>query len=454
MSFNYLSSRIPFWHFDHKNIMVFADGSLGGGFRLQGFDLNCKLDDEVNHFNQAIENLLTSMGEGVRLQVFYRMASNVAPFLDEHKKISQSAPKVSQSVVKARIEHLEKLQSSFFVPEIYFFVRSQPYQYKKRKFFEKRKDFETISEKDYNAYCEDFLQVLGQVKNSLVHAGLGPKRLHTKEWFDLCFDYLNLDRLKRVGRPSLRQSDMNIGEQLALTDLEVERDCLKIGGLYFRCITLKTPPEGFTYSAMAHEFTQLPFHFWLSQNIEVISQSKELAALQLKRRVAFSMSGGSIADIENESKLEDIEGLLRELLTGSEKLLQSDFTVIIWASTKKELESKTDYILKAFREMNQAEGIVETLPCFDIFMNSLPGCCTGMRHLKLKSSNIAHLMPLYAPWSGGKRPVCLIPTRENSLFSFDPFDPQNPNWNGLVFGGSGSGKSFTIAQLMLMFYGQ
>ena len=53
-----------------------------------------------------------------------------------------------------------------------------------------------------------------------------------------------------------------------------------------------------------------------------------------------------------------------------------------------------------------------------------------------------------------KRPVCLFPNRDNVLLSIDPFDPMLPNWNGLVIGSSGAGKSFTLLQLVLMFYGQ
>ncbi|MGG2329527.1 hypothetical protein ACE40V_24550, partial [Salmonella enterica] len=44
--------------------------------------------------------------------------------------------------------------------------------------------------------------------------------------------------------------------------------------------------------------------------------------------------------------------------------------------------------------------------------------------------------------------------REGTVCALDPFAPQLPAWNGLVFGQTGSGKSFTLCQLMLQFYGQ
>jgi len=48
-------------------------------------------------------------------------------------------------------------------------------------------------------------------------------------------------------------------------------------------------------------------------------------------------------------------------------------------------------------------------------------------------------------------PVCLLPNRDFVPFAIDPFAPELPNWNGLVIGGSGAGKSFTLCQLMLQF---
>jgi len=104
--------------------------------------------------------------------------------------------------------------------------------------------------------------------------------------------------------------------------------------------------------------------------------------------------------------------------------------------------------------MNQSEGLLETLPAIDAFVGATPSMCSGFRFKKMKSSNAAHLMPLYANWSGNKNPVCLFPNREGSLFSIEPFAKELPAWNGLVFGGTGSGKSFTICQLMLQFYAQ
>jgi conjugal transfer ATP-binding protein TraC len=457
-----LGDHLPFWHFD-QGLMVYADGSLGGGFRLRGFDIACLPPEEINQFTRNVENLLVSNEEGLRLQLFYRLSPDIDRLTKAHEAISLEAPEIYRPIAEARLKFLKENASSkiFFTPEIFVFVRGKPFSYRKQKLWESQKRFETMSREEYLAHREKFERSLKQVQSSLEHAKLHPEKLTEKEWFKLCFEYLNFSRTHSQGAPELRDLDNlfspSLNGQLTLTDFEVHKDHLKIGDSFFRTLTLKTLPEGHTYSSMIHGMTSnLPFHFWASQNMRILDQTKERERLELKRRVANAMASGSenVSDLESESKLSDIESLLRELLEGSERLISMDFTVIIWAKDKQELEEKSDEVLKAFRSMGQAEGVIETLPGFDVFMEALPGACTGLRHHKMKSSNAAHLLPLYGNWSGDESPVCLIPNRDGGLFSYSPFAKKLAAWNGLIFGGTGSGKSFTISQLMLMFYGQ
>lgn len=457
-----LADKIPFWHFD-QGMMVYSDGSLGGGFKLSGLDIDCLPVEDINNFTRQIENILISAEEGLRLQLFYRLTPKVSKLLKEHEAISTEAPDVYRPVAEARLNFIKENESknAYFVPEYFLFVRSRAFNYRKQKLWESPKKFETVTHDEYQLHREKFTRALKQVESSLVATKLLPQKISETEWFNLCFDYLNLSRLEKHGRPELRDEKELFSppllDQLTLSDVEVFRDHLRVGDSLFRTITMKTLPEGSTYSSMIEDLTtSLPFHFWISQNIQILDQTKEREKLELKRRVAHSMASGAqnVSDLESESKLSDIEGLLRELMEGSQRLVSMDFTVIIWGATKDELNDKSDEILKAFRSMGQAEGVIETLPCFDVFIEAMPSTCTGLRSHKMKSSNAAHLLPLYGSWRGSQRPVCLIPNRESGLFSFDPFSKELPNWNGLVFGGSGSGKSFTLCQLMLMFYGQ
>lgn len=452
---------MPFFRFD-DHLMVYLDGSMGVGFRLGGFDSSCASLDSINAFCQKTESFLAGLNEGLRIQVFYQLTNNAHNVVEQHRAVSGDSCPAYQPIRSARLAFLEeKLKDNrFFVPEIYLFVRSQPLQLKRRKFFEKKETFEGFPPEQFRAHQERFAILVSQAEAALRSAGVTPSRLLKTDWFNLCFSYFNLERSGLIGSPKLREPmdalAPSLGSQLSLTDISVSEKHLKIGGLFFRVVTMGLLPEGQTFASMIESLMKLPFHFWMSQNIQALEQRKEIEKLELMRRIASSMASGSqnVSDIESESKLSNLEELLREVMTGSEKLVSSDLNVIFWAESQEELEQKTEEILRAFRATGQAEGLVETFGLEDAFFKAAPSVCEGFRHKRMKTSNCAHLMPLYATWMGNQRPVVLLTNREGAPFAIDPFARELPNWNGLIFGGSGSGKSYSISQMMLAFCGQ
>lgn len=456
-----IAKRIPFFSFD-ESLMVYQDGSMGVGFRLKGADISVAAPDEINAITQKIENLLVGLPEKIKMQVFYRLTKSVEKTLHEHGSASTEADPIYDPIREARLSFWNKKieDDLLFVPEIYLFVRSEPLSFRKRKFFEKEKEFQGFPEKSFQTAREKFSILIAQIESALRSAQVGPEQLSSQEWFDLSFSYFNFERSATIGAPTLRDPMeplvQSLPEQLALTDISVSEKYLEIGKYRFRTISLSLLPEGETFASMIEGLLRLPFHFWLSQNIQILEQRKEVESLELKRRIANSMVSGSnnVSDLESESKLSSIEDLLREVMNGSERLISSDLSIIIWATTNDELERKSEEILRAFRSMNQSEGLVETFALEDNFFRVAPGVCEGFRQRKMKTSNCAHLMPVFAGWKGNHRPVVLLANREGSPFAIDPFAKELPNWNGLVFGGSGAGKSFTIGQLMLQFCGQ
>ncbi|MFZ4402797.1 MAG: TraC family protein [Pseudobdellovibrionaceae bacterium] len=456
-----IMKKLPFFRFE-DHTMVYNDASLGVGFKLQGIDISCATPDAINSFCQKLENFLVGLPDGLKIQVFYRLTNYAQKTIDHHLEITKDCDEHYKPIQEARSEFLnEKFKNdSFYLPEVYLFVRSRAVQFKKRSFFESKQKFEDIPAREFLQLKEQFYTLVSQVESSMRSAGLEPVRLLEVEWYKLLFSYFNLDRAENIGFPVLRDPSDPLAPlltaQIAMTDISVSEKHLDIGPLKFRSVSLGLLPQGESHSSMIEGLTKLSFHFWLSQNIRTLEQRKEVEKLELRRRVASSMASGSqnVSDIESESSLSQVEDLLRELNTGSERMVASDLNIIFWGHSEDELEKKTEEILRSFRGMSQAEGLVETFALEDAFFNAAPSVCEGFRHHKMKTSNCAHLMPLYSTWMGNKSPVVLLSNREGAPFSIDPFAKELPNWNGLVFGGSGAGKSFTISSLMLQFCAQ
>lgn len=438
------------------------DGSLGVGFKLTGLDISCASPDEINAFSKKIESLVIGLPEKIRLQVFYKLTNEAKSVIEEHKACVTADDPLYAPIANARHEFFEnKVQNgTLFVPEIYFFMRSEALLMKKRGLFEKKQEFQGFPAEQFTTHKEKFSILVNQVESSLQSARLQPQKLSKEQCFALSFGYYNFERTENLGVPKMRNPlealSPSLASQLAMTPVTVHENHLESGRYKFRAVSLNLLPEGETFSSMVDRLSKLPFHFWMSQSILTLDQKKEIEKLELSRRIAASMVSGSqnVSDIESESKFSQIEELLRELMNGSERLVSSSLSIVYWAETDEELEQKSEEILRAFRSMNQSEGIQETYSLEDAFFKAAPLMCEGFRHRKMKSSNCAHLMPLYSCWTGNKRPVVLLTNREGAPFAIDPFAKELPNWNGVIFGGSGAGKSFTISQLMLQFCNQ
>ena len=393
-----LVERIPLWHFDN-DLAIYWDGSLGAGFTLQGADISCVSKDSINQLSKQLENLLKGVSEGTKLQLCYHFTPHADALIDAHGDISHDASEKHQVLRKARLEHLR--QQQHFIPEIYCFVRSKALG----------KRFAPVDQAKFKRHREQFLREINSLESALERAQLSPKRLSRNKWFELLYRHFNGNR--PLAAPVIRDEygpfAPSLASQFVLTDIFSDREAIQIGNLYFRCITLHALPEGITHAA------------------------------------------SHVADLENESKLSALEEIIGQVMEGREKIVRMDFKIIIWGKDLAELDDKSDEALKAYRDMGQAEGLIETYGNLDALISAMPGSCEFFRAKKLKTSNCAHLMPVYSSWRGNSKPVCLLPNREGALCALDPFDPSLPNYNALVFGGSGSGKSFNILQLMMMF---
>ena len=206
---SHIGDSLPLWHFE-KDKLVFNDGSLGVGIKLKGIDISTATHEAINSFCQQLRNLLNSLEEGIRIQIFYRLSSDISDLLESHEAQASNISPETLPIVKSRMDFLRSnmQQKNFFSPEIYFFVRSKPYRFKKKGIFTKSQKFEQVFEDEFEEHEGDFNRVINQIYEHLENMQLAPTKLLSKEWFKLIFDYFNLERSEVIGHPRFtEQSD-------------------------------------------------------------------------------------------------------------------------------------------------------------------------------------------------------------------------------------------------------
>jgi conjugal transfer ATP-binding protein TraC len=344
---------------------------------------------------------------------------------------------------------------------------------KKGSFFKKKEAFSENACRSYSDTLEVLQQNLENLMNSFQAIGLQGRALSRAELVDQVYRYLNPKRSTEEPAPMLHPAigadldeetledaewlaHQSARSQIVFGDLIVGFEQFTLDSKYHRLVSLKTLPEA-TCAGQLSDFLRLPFHYDLIVSIQVPPQASEMSKLQQKRKMAHSMaatSGGRASDLESESKLSSTEELIRELLNTGQRIYATEMVIVLRADAtpdgSKDLNRKVREVLSRFRGLQGAEGLEETVGAWKIFKGNLPGAPLSLeRAKKMKTNNLVDFLPVFGPREGDRDPVVIFRNRLNGLVSYDDFSPELPNFNVLVTGSSGAGKSFVNNCILL-----
>lgn len=466
-----LAEELPYWDFidGAKPHAVLVDGSLVAGLKVSLIDIECLDANEINQFTSGLRSALNSISEGTNLQFVLSVRSDFSEMINVHS--NSKRPDIHPLVNRIANYRENKLKtaldrSELYRPQLYLYVRTPMITIKKSGFFKK---IEVFSEKAHEAYA-DTLEMLSQNIDTLTSAlngiGLECELMEKEEIVTSIYQFLNPKRSKTEPTPkviTLNEEDheksvvddvewlatQSPREQLVFGDLLLGFEQFTLDSHYHRVITLKTLPE-ITFAGQLCNFLRMPFHYDLILSLEVPSQVDEMAKLQQRRKVAHSLAatqGGKVSDLESESKLSSTEELIRDLLNTGQRIYVAQLTLVLRAPANAEgnklLNRQVRDVLSRFRSLQGAEGLEETVGAWKITKGNFPVAPLKLeRAKKFKTNNLADFIPVYGPRVGDNDPVVIFRNRLNGLVSFNPFDPSLPNYNALVTGSSGAGKSF------------
>ncbi|MBI4925322.1 MAG: ATP-binding protein [Bdellovibrio sp.] len=447
-----LADQLQVWGFEGDTI-IFQDGSQGMGLQATPIDVSCWDNERVNQLSEKICQFLNGLPIKIDLQFIQEITSGNEEVISKHEKLAHTSnQKVVTELTRVRAEKLRHLDAQGFLPKhgLKIFLRrpmAKPLL-NKPSLFSKPKAFPEIAEKELERELTMLERLRIDLTQSLTSLGLVVKPLNSDEIMDILYSQWNPTR--KISRGSYDPEE--IRSSLLFTDILIDEKGFSLSDMHYRVVSLKILPEQ-TFSAMAGDLRDLPFDSKLFLTLHVPDQQEELSKLQTQRRLAYSMARGKhvgVSDIESETKFQDLETLLEQMIAQGEKIFHSSLNVLLRAKSQEELENQVSQTLSKVRSLSGAEGMEESLAAFDIFSEfSIPNARAKERMKRIKTSNLADFLPLYGPWSGHAVPSILLRSRHGSLVSFDPFSPDLTNYNHIVSGGSGSGKSFFTNILLL-----
>ena len=458
---NALSHKLEVWGFEEGKL-VFKDFSLGSVFELSQRDVSTATDDALNTLQTSMCDFLNGLPAGLSIQFVQLVTGNIESVLVKHEgQLHPEAPELASKLLQARVAELRKKDAAGEIPnQKLYLVARRPFDNKLKKKrslldFLKSLFWPVPAQYDWGREVlepelKSFDGLVENIKKGLEAIGISARSLNEVETFEILFDQWNPQH--PISAPHFNHED--IRDYLVLNDLVLSQKGFVIGQVHHRVLSLKVMPQQ-TFAAMAEKIRELPFDSKLFLSVEVLDQAKGDLALQTQRRISYAMYAGKsgVSDLESAAKLQDIESLLAQRVAGETKIFSMALNVLLRHSDESKLDAQVEEVLQKFRELSGSEGMSESLAATTIFFDlNLPNARSKERMRLTHTEVLADFLPIYGDWKGHDEPRVLLSNRRGGVVSFDPFSPRLTNFNQIVSGGSGAGKSYLtnclVAQLM------
>lgn len=219
-----------------------------------------------------------------------------------------------------------------------------------------------------------------------------------------------------------------------------ESDYVKINGTYYRLINLYQFSKGINPSQLMDIGDYCVF-------LKRIDQNRAKRKVGIQRKLHHSNLYSTMRNIESESSFSEAEKVSEAMLNGEAALFEVESWFIVRAETEYDLNQKTKEVIKELKQM-EVIPLIETQGLKELFLSILFNVKpTFKRTHEPTTDYVSRLLPLkmdHVHESG----IELSSLRGNPVY-FNLFDESSLNFNVLISGQSGTGKSM-IAQKILL----
>jgi len=443
-----LVDQLQVWGFEEGKL-IFKDLSLGSVLELTAKDISCSTDEYLNSLKSVTCDFLNGLPEKLSIQFVQMTAGGSSQMSEDHASLlKDSASRLSKSLLNERVQKISDLNSKNEIidQKLYVVIRRSfvnKIKTKKKRFRLFKKD-DSSEEYFARSILEPELKLFSQMELNIQKGfetlGIKTRTLSEGETYSLLYKQWNPDGL--MPENSFDSEDFRDG--LLLNDFVITSRGFMLGQTHHRVLSLKIMPER-TFASMAEKLRELPFGSNLFLTIQVLDQASEDLALKTQRRIAYSMYSGQkgIQDLDSAAKLQDIEAVLSKRVSGETKIFSVSLAVLLKSENEHDLDSQVASVLAKFRELSGSEGMLESLAASPIFFDlAMPNARCRDRSRRMNTEVLADFLPIFGDWKGHQIPRLLLRNRSSGLIGFDPFSPTLTNFNQVISGGSGAGKSF------------
>jgi type IV secretion/conjugal transfer VirB4 family ATPase len=471
-----LNDNLNLYGFWNETTFLTKSGDLGTVLRVRGVDYESLDSGEQEYAVKRLEAALKAFGPGFRVyQCLFKSNRPEIPFRKYDDPIVEAAIDQRRQFFEAKRDHLYQVEIFYCI--VLEGARSKTglgaalarlFRDPAGAVGELRAQFTNGSMKTllrsqiehdltqleqrvqaFSRQLADFMQIEVQDQQGQLHF---LRRL------------LNYDDWRIAGKP---QSTQFLDYQVANSNIEAERDHLRVGEHFVRVLTMKEAITE-TRPLVLDALLKIPANFYVVTEWTPLSTDKARKEVN-KRRRHFNMSKtGFVSQIGNdatktnprdvlvdESKQADIENLgdcLRALGDG-QSLGNFSLTIVLYGKLKAELDQLVGEFTGVF---TNADGnlFAETYNQLNAYFACVPGnYALNLRKLYLLNSNYADLSFLFTILPGeqtnphlGTEYLAVLETDNHSPYFLNLHNGEVAHT--LILGMTGSGKSYLCSFLL------
>lgn len=466
-----LTHKIPYYAHE-DGVYLLDDGAVFTALQITGMDTFTMTPEELCLLKAKIKNIFDIFPSGYVVQILHDYDHiDYQPILDLEQKM-RSRNSIASDFQSSYREHLSSARGVYEV-KIYIFVTSPPmsgfltasgnFLGNLANIFKNgvrdKNSKESDLKKNFAAKSKEIIEYTDRAQFAFKNIlSLESRPLEKSKFLNLASKYLNPDLILPERKKHLQSNYhespalnyLTLREQLTHSVIEEHADYLKVGEKYCTVLSLKIPSQETCESDSEYILNTVHFPFTWSYNVKIMDTAAINAKLEARqrRKHAFVVSSNNPNISSNIAKSENEQALIDQKTDGF-NWYEVSMTCLIYADTIDELKDRRTRLTAIFRDLEDCILITDNSSQMESFISSLPGL--GYRHNRrflFSSFNMSDLVPLSQPPLGTKDLSCYFQTIRNTLFRYSTFSREFNNWNQVVIGKTGSGKSFIVNNIL------
>lgn len=487
-AFSRFSDAIPYTAYDAAHGLFYVEGDEAGTVEGIGFCLEMRpqlgASEEMADYMTSLFLTSAPPGTGITIQIFgtpdlnefFQIYEDITVKPEQYRdpaKRSQVA--LLNAIATKRIEYMRKGSTKGIFRDMNFRMRDfrancsavVPVP-KVRGKFQKVDDF--MESTDF----ESFMATVELMRETYIST-LKSYHLYLKTWgpddlINWCSTILNMQKTLDGDIPSLNYDDgREIRQQviagdtkLKETEFGIELDDGKAEPIQIRGMSVRSYPKAFCLNQMSellgspqNPTLSYPCPFLITTGVQILDYDAEKNRTIMKSARATQSSSSQMArfqpDIQDRKWDWDIALDAFNEGKGTIKLFHQ---ILLFA--KEDEIAKAEQAARAIWRSVGFDITVDRKMQKQALLSSLPMMFGPLMQRDLKTTqrlstktvfNAANMMPTLGEHTGVGMPVVSLFGRRGQAMSIDIFANPSGNYNGIVVGASGSGKSFFLNEL-------